>query len=1060
MVQAPWSPAYKKAWGGTQDAQGFEAQRLRIWNVSDTITVSMGIGTGTGNVPDGILAFRTTTSQRRLNFTDAGADVIVPRVDYNETVSGQWSFTYNSGAPFTVTSSTKVTNLNADLLDGYNTSESETASTVAVRNSSGRLKCADPVSGTDVVNYQSMTAYVSGAITPKVACKYATTASLDSYTPSGTPKVLTANANGVLSVDGNTPSVNDRIGVVYETGSNEKYNGIYIVTAVGVAGGGGSPWVLTRATDSDTSAEMPSGTQFWVTSGTDNGGSSWLLTTPDPITLDTTALTFVQNGGIANIIAGNGIDKTGNTLSVKINASTTYTQGAIVYANSTTTLSAAQLTGIIKGNGTSAPTAVTGTNNVLTKWGTAGETLTTSTITDDGTSVSVAANLNPSADSTRNFGTTSLAWLTIVGDVHTSTAGTGSSFTAHNTLYSTHTCWAWGLKGIESGSNAGSNLVLTSYTDAGTAATEVITITRSTGAISFSSTITATGATFSGLTSGKLIKATSGGQLADSIVTESGSTITVGGSVTATTYKSTIGTSVSGTHHYELANGADRRFGIGLIAAESGSNVGSDFAIWRYDDSEAFSGTVLLASRSSGHVGIGVTPTLGRLHVGTSVIDAIYGTTSHSTSYGGNFHNTNGGGDRYVLVGGPIYSLLAMAGNIGFGTLTPAAMLHVLKTSEQLRLAYDGTYYTSVNVASAGLTTVTSSAGLTLVTGGNANIALTPNGTGDVTSSGRVHITKTTEQLRIAYDSTNYVAATVDSTSQVTWAVPALAKTATYVAHTISSGATSSASSQLTTLKVVSNGVSNGASIGLEVTCLNSGNNTAGIFRAYTGSGSLSTGVQGQAEKTSSGSETILVASEGYIVFTASASSTTGTCFKATGFGGTNFSSLVGFSFTPSFSSTPTGTSVYAANLSSVISGATVATNYSAYLNATGGTLNYALWVENGSVRFNTLTASRLLQLNGDKDLIASNDLPSATTINGKVIARKASGSITWSLSGSEYICDITHGLGTDEVTVEVYDGSANKSTWLFEIRRPSSGVVRVVADVNFGTGYTYVIIG
>jgi hypothetical protein len=44
-----------------------------------------------------------------------------------------------SGAPFTVASTTKVTNLNADLLDGYDTSLSATASTVAVRDTAGAI---------------------------------------------------------------------------------------------------------------------------------------------------------------------------------------------------------------------------------------------------------------------------------------------------------------------------------------------------------------------------------------------------------------------------------------------------------------------------------------------------------------------------------------------------------------------------------------------------------------------------------------------------------------------------------------------------------------------------------------------------------------------------------------------------------------------------------------------------------------------------------------------------------------------------------------------------------
>lgn len=47
--------------------------------------------------------------------------------------------TSGSTSPFTVDSTTKVTNLNADLLDGYSASEANTASTIVVRNSSKHI---------------------------------------------------------------------------------------------------------------------------------------------------------------------------------------------------------------------------------------------------------------------------------------------------------------------------------------------------------------------------------------------------------------------------------------------------------------------------------------------------------------------------------------------------------------------------------------------------------------------------------------------------------------------------------------------------------------------------------------------------------------------------------------------------------------------------------------------------------------------------------------------------------------------------------------------------------
>ena len=51
--------------------------------------------------------------------------------------------------------------------------------------------------------------------------------------------------------------------------------------------------------------------------------------------------------------------------------------------------------------------------------------------------------------------------------------------------------------------------------------------------------------------------------------------------------------------------------------------------------------------------------------------------------------------------------------NVGIGTATPVALLECLKTTEQLRLRYDGTYYTSLTVNSSGNLTIAPSGGIT-----------------------------------------------------------------------------------------------------------------------------------------------------------------------------------------------------------------------------------------------------------------------------------------------------------------------------------------------------------
>jgi len=117
---------------------------------------------------------------------------------------------------------------------------------------------------------------------------------------------LTGGAS--LSVDGVTTANGDRLLLTGQTAGAE--NGIYTVSGIGTA------YALTRSTDADASSEVTGGMFTFVTEGTSYADTGWVLTTNDPITLDTTSLTFTQFTGTGSITAGAGLTKTGNTLDV------------------------------------------------------------------------------------------------------------------------------------------------------------------------------------------------------------------------------------------------------------------------------------------------------------------------------------------------------------------------------------------------------------------------------------------------------------------------------------------------------------------------------------------------------------------------------------------------------------------------------------------------------------------------------------------------------------------------------------------------------------------------
>ena len=107
-----------------------------------------------------------------------------------------------------------------------------------------------------------------------------------------------------LTIDGVTIVTGDRVLMKNQTAGAE--NGIYVY---------GSS-VFTRATDADTSAEVTAGMFTFVSEGTVNENSGFVLTTNDTIALGSTVLTFEQFSGAGQITAGDGLTKTGNTLNV------------------------------------------------------------------------------------------------------------------------------------------------------------------------------------------------------------------------------------------------------------------------------------------------------------------------------------------------------------------------------------------------------------------------------------------------------------------------------------------------------------------------------------------------------------------------------------------------------------------------------------------------------------------------------------------------------------------------------------------------------------------------
>lgn len=270
---------------GTATAEGMVTTANRNQTIQGTKTVS-GTLNITGQIQ--IAGTQVTADAAELNKLDG---VTATTAELN-TVAGVTAGTASANKALVVDASKNLT-LGAGLI-------STTGVPTADAHLANKKYVDDVAQGLDV----------------KASVHVATTAALAACTynngSSGVGATLTADANGALTIDSHAVNAGEYVLVKNQVAGLQ--NGLYTVTSAGAVDG---PFILTRRGDADTGSELSSGSFVFVEQGTSNASTGWVVSTSGGITIGTTAITFTQfsSAGVAD--AGDGLQKSGTTLSVK-----------------------------------------------------------------------------------------------------------------------------------------------------------------------------------------------------------------------------------------------------------------------------------------------------------------------------------------------------------------------------------------------------------------------------------------------------------------------------------------------------------------------------------------------------------------------------------------------------------------------------------------------------------------------------------------------------------------------------------------------------------------------
>jgi hypothetical protein len=217
-------------------------------------------------------------------------------------------------APLVVSSTTVVANLNADLLDGYNSDTANTANTVAVRNSDGNLSANYFVGNGAFLTGIDASLISNGNSNVAVAANGNVTIGVSGNTGIATFTGTGANINGYVTVNGNAQFNNANLGNL-ATANFINVSSNLNVTDTMQAGNvrtdnllyaNGNPWDLQQPGGSNTQIQFNDSDSF--------GGSANFTFDKTTNLLTVTGNGQFNNANLGNLATANFVNVASNTI--------------------------------------------------------------------------------------------------------------------------------------------------------------------------------------------------------------------------------------------------------------------------------------------------------------------------------------------------------------------------------------------------------------------------------------------------------------------------------------------------------------------------------------------------------------------------------------------------------------------------------------------------------------------------------------------------------------------------------------------------------------------------